>query len=74
MIEGGAGPSVKRSLTDRTYFATVVQLSLLTYTHELSQLARALAKALEIRAEGATETVSLPRHDAVKGTSRTCRE
>lgn len=74
VIEGGAGPTVRRSLNDPVYFATVVQLSLLTYTHELSQLARALAKALEIRAKGATETVSLPRHDAVKGTLRACRE
>lgn len=74
VIEAGAGPTVRRSLNEPAYFSTVVQLSLLTYTHDLSQLARCLAKALEKRAEGATESVGLPRHDALKGTLRACRE
>lgn len=74
VIEAGAGPTVRRSLGDSAYFSTVVQLSLLTYTHDLSHLARCLAKALEKRAEGATEPVGLPRHDALKGTLRACRE
>ncbi|MCJ1424475.1 hypothetical protein MMC29_002363 [Sticta canariensis] len=74
VIEAGAGPTVRRSLSESAYFSTVVQLSLLTYTHDLSQLARCLAKALENRAEGATESVGIPRHDALKGTLRACRE
>ncbi|KAI4173938.1 MAG: hypothetical protein LQ343_002706 [Gyalolechia ehrenbergii] len=74
VIEAGAGPTVRRSLNEPAYFATVVQLSLLTWTHELTDLAKALAKAFERRAEGATEYVALPRFDAIKGTLRACRE
>lgn len=74
VIEAGAGPTVRRSLNEPRYFATILQLSLLTYTHDLSQLARCLAKALEKRAEGATTPVALPRYDALKGTLRACRE
>ncbi|KAL8839888.1 MAG: hypothetical protein Q9170_001568 [Blastenia crenularia] len=74
VIEGGAGPTVRRSLNEPAYFATVVQLSLLTWTHELTDLAKALAKAFERRVEGATEYVAIPRFDAIKGTLRACRE
>lgn len=35
VIEGGAGPTVRRSLKETGYFAMVVQLSLLTFTHEV---------------------------------------
>ncbi|MCJ1462592.1 hypothetical protein MMC07_001194 [Pseudocyphellaria aurata] len=74
VIEAGAGPTVRRSLGEPTYFSTIVQLSLLTYTHDLTQLARCLAKALEKRAEGASTPVAVPRYDALKGTLRACRE
>lgn len=74
VIEAGAGPTVRRSLSEPAYFSTILQLSLLTWTHDLSQLARCLAKALEKRAEGATAPVALPRYDALKGTLRACRE
>ena len=47
VLEAGAGPTVRRSLSEPAYFSTILQLSLLTYTHDLSQLARCLAKALE---------------------------
>lgn len=33
VFEGGAGPTVRRSLNEPGYFAMVVQLSLLTFTH-----------------------------------------
>lgn len=33
VFEGGAGPTVRRSLNEPAYFAMVVQLSLLTFTH-----------------------------------------
>ncbi|KAI4188152.1 MAG: hypothetical protein L6R41_002338 [Letrouitia leprolyta] len=74
VIESGAGPTVRRSLNEPAYFATVVQLSLLTWTHDLTDLAKALAKSFERRAEGATEYVALPRFDAIKGTLRAYRE
>ena len=73
VIEAG-GPTVRRGLVEPAYFSTILQLSLLIYTHDLAQLSRCLAKAIEKRAEGATEPVGVPRHDALKGTLRACRE
>ncbi|KAL8736041.1 MAG: hypothetical protein Q9166_000603 [cf. Caloplaca sp. 2 TL-2023] len=74
VFEGGAGPTVKRSLNEPGYFAMVVQLSLLTYTHELTSLTRALTKSFERRAQGASEYVPPPRYDALKGALRAVRE
>lgn len=74
VIEGGAGPTVRRSLNEPAYFAMVVQLSLLTYTHELTSLTKALVKAFERRAQGATEYMAPPRYDALKGALRAIRE
>lgn len=49
VIEGGAGPTVRRSLNEPGYFAMLVQLSLLTYAHELRSLTAGLTKAFERR-------------------------
>ena len=73
VIEAG-GPTVRRSLNEPAYFSTVIQLSLLTWTHDLQSLARSLVRALELRAKGATKHVALPTYDALKGTLRACRE
>lgn len=74
VIEAGAGPTVRRSLNEPAYFSTVVQLSLLSWTQSLTQLAKSLSIALERRAQGSTEYVDLPSYDALKGTLRACRE
>ncbi|KAI4253014.1 MAG: hypothetical protein L6R42_007735 [Xanthoria sp. 1 TBL-2021] len=74
VFEGGAGPTVRRSLNEPAYFAMVVQLSVLTFTHELLSLTRSLSKAFERRSQGATEYVAPPRHDALKGALRAIRE
>ncbi|KAL8695631.1 MAG: hypothetical protein Q9224_003279 [Gallowayella concinna] len=74
VIEGGAGPTVRRSLNEPAYFAMVVQLSLLTFTHELTSLTKALTKAFERRTEGAKDFVAPPRYDALKGALRAIRE
>lgn len=74
IIEGGAGPTVRRSLNEDGYFAMVVQLSLLTYTHELSSLTAGLTKAFERRNQGSQEYVAPPRYDALKGALRAIRE
>ena len=74
MIEAGAGPTVRRSLKEPVYFNTVLQLSLLTYTHELTSLSKGLAQALERRARDAGQAEPPPRYDALKGTLRACRE
>lgn len=75
VIEAEAGPMARRSLGEPAYFSTILQLSLPTYTHDLSNFqASCLAKALENRAEGAAAPVALPGYDALKGTLRACRE
>ena len=74
MLEAGAGPTVRRSLKEPVYFSTVVQLSLLTWTHGLNSLARGLAQALDRRAKGSTESTVPPRYNALKDTLRAYRE
>ncbi|KAL9018051.1 MAG: hypothetical protein Q9185_004653 [Variospora sp. 1 TL-2023] len=74
VLEGGAGPTVKRSFSEEGYFAMVVQLSLLIYTHELSSLAGAMAISFERRNKDSAEYVAPPRYDALKGTLRAIRE
>ena len=72
VLEAGAGPTVQRAVEDSLYFPTVVQLSLLLWPHDITTLARALAKALEHRApEGAR---NVPRIDALLGTLRCIRQ
>ncbi len=74
VIEAGAGPTVRRSLKEPAYFSTVIQLSLLTWAHDLSTLARSLAQVLERRAKDAETPATPPTYDALKGTLRACRE
>ncbi|KAL9579179.1 MAG: hypothetical protein Q9212_005257 [Teloschistes hypoglaucus] len=74
VIEGGAGPTVRRSLNEPGYFAMVVQLSLLTFTHDLPGLTRSITRSLEQRAQGAAEYVAPPRYDNLMGALRAIRE
>ncbi|KAL8664615.1 MAG: hypothetical protein Q9202_002885 [Teloschistes flavicans] len=74
VIEGGAGPTVRRSLNEPGYFAMVIQLSLLTFTHDLSDLTRGLIKSFDQRAQGAKEYVAPPRYDNLLGALRAIRE
>ncbi|KAL8693560.1 MAG: hypothetical protein Q9218_001646 [Villophora microphyllina] len=74
VLEGGAGPTVRRSFNEPAYFAMIVQLSLLTFTHELTSLTKALTRSFERRAQGASEYVAPPRYDALIGTLRAVRE
>ncbi|KAK3721567.1 hypothetical protein LTR37_003123 [Vermiconidia calcicola] len=68
VLEAGAGPTVRRSIHNRAYFASVIQLSLLTYTHDVSSLTKALNQALERRAAGSGQFTEVPDHDALYGT------
>ena len=74
VIEAGAGPTVRRSLNEPSYFSTIIQLSLLTWAHDLSTLAGSLAQILERRAKDSEDHVVPPVFDALKGTLRACRE
>ena len=73
IIEAGAGPTVRRSLKEPAYFSTIIQISLLTWAHNLSELSSSLAQVLQRRATDAPD-VNPPRYDALKGTLRACRE
>ncbi len=74
VLEAGAGPTVKRSLNEQAYSSMIIQLSLLTWTHELDSLARALAKALERRVQGSDGYHAFSDQETLKGTLRACRE
>ncbi|KAI9698462.1 MAG: hypothetical protein M1836_004043 [Candelina mexicana] len=76
VLEAGAGPTVRRSLTDRARFSTIVQLSLLAYTHTIDKLANALSRALEKRLEGGNTELAGPTVDYVglAGTLEACAD
>lgn len=74
MIEGGPGPTVRRSLKDPIYFRTIVQLSLLTWAHELGEFAKGLAQVLDRRASENGQEETPPRLDGLRGTLRAVRE
>lgn len=74
VLEAGAGPTVKRSMTEQAYSSMIIQLSLLTWTHELDSLARALAIALERRVRGSDGYHEFPDQETLRGTLRACRE
>ncbi|KAI9719991.1 MAG: hypothetical protein M1812_003116 [Candelaria pacifica] len=74
VLEAGAGPTVRRSLNDRARFSTVVQLSLLVYTHKIHDLANGLSRALEKRLEGSNTEMSgsTVDYEGLAGTLETC--
>ncbi|KAI9805250.1 MAG: hypothetical protein M1833_005703 [Piccolia ochrophora] len=75
VLESGAGPTVRRSLQDQVYFSTVVQLSLLAWTHGLESLSEALAVALQRRSEaGSTSTPDVSNPTVLAGTLKACRD
>ena len=74
VLEAGAGPTVRRSIKNKAYLATVIQLSLLGYTHNIYILAKALIKALELRAEGSDCYNEIPDHDGLIGTLGAIRD
>ena len=75
VLEAGAGPTVRRSINNKAYLSTVIQLSLLSYCHNLNSLTKALIKALERRAEGSAELFTeIPERDALLRTLRAIRD
>ncbi|KAI9766212.1 MAG: hypothetical protein M1835_007226 [Candelina submexicana] len=73
VLESGAGPTVRRSLNDSRYFSTVLQLSLLAWTHEISSLATSLAEAFRRRGSP-LEIQDTPTRDGIEGSLQACRE
>ncbi|MCJ1375751.1 hypothetical protein MMC20_006988 [Loxospora ochrophaea] len=73
IVLDAAGPTITRALTEDAYFATVIQLSLLTFSHDIPELTQNLAKALERRSAGSDEPVDIPDHATLKGTLYACQ-
>ena len=77
-LDSGAGPTVQHALTDRAYLATVIQLSMLAYFHNRTQLALMISKAISKRFEHRLpDAVPDPRYDGISKTfeaisSQTC--
>jgi hypothetical protein len=77
IIEGGAGPTVQRALKHREHFATIVQLSMLTWVHERQALASALITAMRRRVHEAPTQVNIrstPGETALLGFLKSCQE
>ena len=77
VLEAGAGPSLQRALKDREHFATIVQLSMLTWVHNRSALASALITAMRRRVQGAPvedKISSIPGETALLGFLKSCEE
>lgn len=75
MLQGGPGPTIVRAFQEPSYFAMVVQLSLLTWAFEANYLATALADALRERQEGAPSShqlLSTPDRQGILGVLIAC--
>ena len=72
-LESGPGPTMLRAFRDRRYFAMVIQLSLLGWTHNRQDLATMLSAAMTERAEmGLPEASPSPGFDGIMMTLAAC--
>jgi len=77
VLQRGPGPTMARALSHAAYFATVVQLSLLAWTHESNALAQAIVTTLERRMESApsdADPYDIAAQDDITKTIRSCEE
>jgi hypothetical protein len=76
-LQTGPGPTVVRALQSVPYFATVIQCSFLTGTHEKVSLAAAVSQAFEKRMEDAPPNSILrnpPTQDGILGFLTACED
>lgn len=73
ILEGGAGPTVERSLRHSEYLSSLAQLSLLTFVHDPEPLTRLLRSSLGERARGSPEQVP-PQYDQLHGALEAIQE
>jgi hypothetical protein len=76
-LESGPGPTVLRGLTQPSYFATVLQCSLLTWVHERASLATAISHIFEKQNEEAPPDHifrSIPSQEGILGVLKACEE
>jgi len=71
----GPGPTVTRAFQDRSYFATIVQISLLTWVHDHNDLSQALVDVMEKKYEHAPPGyLSPPSRRGIYGTLTACQK
>ena len=72
-LDSGAGPTILYALRSNQHFSTVIQLSLLGWTHDRSSLARAIDQALVRRfEEGVAGASSSPGYEGIVNTLAAC--
>ena len=72
-LKSGPGPTMVHAFQNPRYFATVIQLSLLGWTHERESLASALVKTMGKRFDlGVHGATMLPDYKCILGTLNAC--
>jgi hypothetical protein len=76
VLQRGPGPTVRRALRQPIYMSMVVQLSLLTATHNIDSLASGLSEALRMRTSDPYTDTELPyvTSPALKGLLQACQD
>lgn len=76
-LESGPGPTVLRGLREPSYFAMVLQCSLLTWVHERASLAATISQVFEKQNEEApSEDIlrAIPSQEGILGVLKACEE
>jgi hypothetical protein len=78
VLDAGAGPTLQRALESPAYLATVIQLSMLSWSQKSKRLAEALAGSMRRRMEGAPPELQMaqtyPEKDALLRFITACEE
>lgn len=77
VLQHGPGPTVARAMSHGAYFATVVQLSMLAWTHENNALGQAIVATMERRRESAPKdaaSYTISSQDDIAKVIRSCEE
>ena len=75
VLEAGAGPTVQESLKNPALFSMVIQLSMLSFSHEAENLADAIVEAIDriVKSSGGSTDI-VPDYGSLLGTLRACQE
>ena len=75
VLEAGAGPTVQESLKNPALFSMVIQLSMLSFSHEVDNLADAIVEAIDriVKSSGGSTDI-VPDYGSLIGTLRACQE
>lgn len=75
VLESGAGPTVQESLKNPALFSMIIQLSLLTFSHETENLANAIVEAIERIVKSSGKDIDIvPDYVSLLGTLKACQQ